>query len=135
MWTPTSFTVYFWPFQTNIIKKLQQICLKNVRPSIQCQDLNPWPLEHDSPAIIPRPGLPLLFSCYMQHRAWQQINSFTKKVLIRACVAYNWFVPCSNVWVFESGLDEVEKQNIKWLQNRGKLSRSIPNLARSTFLL
>ena len=36
--------------------------------SIQCQNLNPWPSEHESPPITTRPGLPsksLHFSLYV----------------------------------------------------------------------
>ena len=37
---------------------LQQINVKKCLSSIWCRDLNPRPLEHDSPPITTRPGLP-----------------------------------------------------------------------------
>ena len=55
---PASFIVYFWSFQTNITTFLQKIYVKNVHSvygaGIQTHD----PLEHESPPITTRPGLP-----------------------------------------------------------------------------
>ena len=56
--TPASFIIYFRSFQTNSTTILQQIPCEKCPFSIQCQDLNPWLLEHESPPITTRPGLP-----------------------------------------------------------------------------
>ena len=47
----------FLSFQTQITT-LQQINVQNCPSSIQCQDSNSQPLEHESPPITTRPGLP-----------------------------------------------------------------------------
>ena len=52
---PASFIGYFRSFQT---KKLQQIYVKKCPSSKWCGDLNPQPLEHESPPVTTRPGLP-----------------------------------------------------------------------------
>ena len=53
--TPASLFIYFRSFQTNIITNFTT----NYCPSsIRCRDSNPRPLEHESPPISTRPGLP-----------------------------------------------------------------------------
>ena len=53
------FFVYFHSFQTNNINFTTNQCEKMSCPSsIQCRDLNPQPLEHESSPINTRPGLP-----------------------------------------------------------------------------
>ena len=44
-------------FQTQI-KILQQMNVKKCPSSIRCRDSNSQPLEHESPTITTRPGLP-----------------------------------------------------------------------------
>ena len=49
----------FGSFETNIISIFTtNRYVKKCSSSIQCQDLNPQPLEHESPPITTRPGLP-----------------------------------------------------------------------------
>ena len=50
---------YFRLFKPTL-QFLQQINVKKYPSSIQCWDLNPQPLEHESPPITTRPGLPSL---------------------------------------------------------------------------
>ena len=50
------FFVYFYIFKQTL-QFLQQINVKNVHP---VHDLNPRPLEHESPPITTRPWLPFL---------------------------------------------------------------------------
>ena len=51
---PGFLIIYFWSFQTNITT----IFTANICENIQSVwDLNPWPLEHESPPISTRPGL------------------------------------------------------------------------------
>ena len=52
---PGLFFVYFQSFQKTI-QFLQQINVKKFPSSIQCRDLNPEPLEHESPPITTRRG-------------------------------------------------------------------------------
>ena len=56
--TPASFVVYFWSFQTTIITNFTTNKCEKCPSSIRCQDLNSHPLEHISPPITTRPGLP-----------------------------------------------------------------------------
>ena len=58
MGIPGLFFVYSRSFQTNISTILQQINVKKCRSSKWHLDLNPRPLEHESPPITTRPGLP-----------------------------------------------------------------------------
>ena len=48
----------FGIFKQTSLQNLQQINAKKCPSSIRCQDLNPWSLEHESPPISTRPGLP-----------------------------------------------------------------------------
>ena len=48
---------YFCLFKQTL-QFLQQIYVNKYPSSIQCGDLNPRPLEHESPPITNRPGLP-----------------------------------------------------------------------------
>jgi len=59
--SPVSFSFIFGLFQTNINKILQQINVKKCPSGIQHWDSNPRPLEHESPPITTRPGLPRNF--------------------------------------------------------------------------
>ena len=55
--TPASFLFIFGPFKQTIFTANQ--CEKMSCPSsIRRRDLNPWPLELESPPITTRPGLP-----------------------------------------------------------------------------
>ena len=49
------FLDYFWSFQTNINKILQQINVKKCPSSIWHWYLNPQPLEHEYPPITTSP--------------------------------------------------------------------------------
>ena len=51
------FFIYFRLFK-NTLQFLQQINMKKCPSSIQCKDLNSCRLEHESPPITTRPGLP-----------------------------------------------------------------------------
>ena len=55
---PASFIIYFRSFQTNIIIIFTTIQCEKCPSSIRCWDSNPWPLDHESPPITTRPGLP-----------------------------------------------------------------------------
>ena len=56
---PGLFFFSFQSFQTNNTIFTTNQCEKMSCPSsIQCQNLNPWPSEHESPPITTRPGLP-----------------------------------------------------------------------------
>ena len=55
----SAFFRLFLAFQTNITILTTNICEKcYVSSSIHCRDLNPHPLEHKSPPITTRPGIP-----------------------------------------------------------------------------
>ena len=56
--TPASLIVYFWYLQRNIITIFTKNICEKCPSSIRCQDLNPRPLENESPLITTRPGLP-----------------------------------------------------------------------------
>ena len=51
-------TVYFRSFQTKIITIFASYICEKCPSSIWCRDLDPQPLEHESPHITARPGLP-----------------------------------------------------------------------------
>ena len=58
---PDLFFVYIWSFQTiNTIFTTNQCEEMSCPSSILCQDSNPRSLEHESPPITTRPGLPPL---------------------------------------------------------------------------
>ena len=48
----------FGLFKQTSLQFLQQIQEKKCPSSIWCRDLNPQPLEHESPPITTRPGFP-----------------------------------------------------------------------------
>ena len=54
----------FSSFATTV-QFLQQINVKKCSSSIQCWDSNPLPLEHESPPITTRPGLPPIKWSYL----------------------------------------------------------------------
>ena len=54
---PGLFFIYFCLFKLTF-QILQQIGMQKCSSSIQCRDSNSQPLEHESPAITTRPGLP-----------------------------------------------------------------------------
>ena len=54
---PASFIILFWSFQTNIITIFTTKICEKCSSSIQCRDLIPQPLEHESPPITNRQGL------------------------------------------------------------------------------
>ena len=56
--TPASLIIYFQSFQTNTITIFTTNICEKCPSSIWCQDSNPQPLEHESPPITTRPGLP-----------------------------------------------------------------------------
>ena len=58
--TPASLIVYFQSFQTNIITNFTANICEKYPSSIWCRDSNPRLLEHESPPITTRPGLPPL---------------------------------------------------------------------------
>ena len=61
--SPGSFSFIFRRFKHTIVKiVLQQINVKKCPSSIRCWDLNPQPLEHESPPLTIRPGLPPIFA-------------------------------------------------------------------------
>ena len=55
--TPTSFSFIFSLFKQTLQIFTTNICEKSPS-SIRCRDLNPQPLERESPPITTRPGLP-----------------------------------------------------------------------------
>ena len=73
--TPASFHL-FSSFQTTL-QILQQLNVKKCPSSIRCWDSNSRPLEHESPPITTRPGLPP--------------ETFFSKVC-------KWVCPCSPKW-------------------------------------
>ena len=66
----------FLSFQTNI-KFLQQIKVKKCPSSIRCQGSNSWPLEHESPPITTRRGLPpsTSFLCFFISQWYLYVES------------------------------------------------------------
>ena len=54
---PGLFLIYFCLFK-HTLQFLQQINVIKCPSSIQCWDSNPQPLEHESPPITTRPGIP-----------------------------------------------------------------------------
>ena len=59
---PVLFFIYFPSSQTNIFTIFTSICEKM---TIQYMVPNPRPLEHESPSITTRPGLPPSLSTYL----------------------------------------------------------------------
>ena len=55
--TPASFIIYFWSFLTNMITIFTSKICEKCPFSIRCRDLNPCPLEHESPSITTRKDL------------------------------------------------------------------------------
>ena len=51
-------TFIFSLLKQTSLQILQQINVRKCPSSIRCRDLNPRPLEHESPNITTRPGLP-----------------------------------------------------------------------------
>ena len=56
--TPTSFIVYFWSFQINIVTIFTTNICEKCPSSIWCRDSNPRPLERESTPVTTKPGLP-----------------------------------------------------------------------------
>ena len=54
----TILSFIFGLFNQTSLQFLKQIFVKKCPSSIQCRDSNPRPLEHESPPITTRPGLP-----------------------------------------------------------------------------
>ena len=52
------FFIYFSSFQTNLITIFTTNKCEKCPSSIRCWDSNPRPLEHESPPMTTRPGLP-----------------------------------------------------------------------------
>ena len=65
---PSLFFIYFCLFQTHITNFTTNRYVKKCPSSIWCEDLNSWPLEHESPPITTRPGLSL-YCCVNCYRA------------------------------------------------------------------
>ena len=57
------FLIYFRLFKHTLNLFLQQIHVSKCPSSIWCRDWNSRPLEHESPPIITRPGLPPYDTC------------------------------------------------------------------------
>ena len=60
--TQASFSFIFGLFKQISLQFLQQIYVKKCPSSLQCQDLNPRPSEHEFLPITTRPGLPPSYS-------------------------------------------------------------------------
>ena len=57
----------FGLFKQTSLHFMHQIYVKKCPSSLQCRDLNPWPLEHESPPITTRPGLlPIIRNVFMR---------------------------------------------------------------------
>ena len=70
---PASFIVYFRSLQTNIITpNIFEKCLSSIR----CRDSNQRPLEHESPPLTTRPGLPPPLSVFISKLSYQS-NQFS----------------------------------------------------------
>ena len=78
------FFIYFHLFQTNIAIFTANICEKCLS-SLRCWDSNSQPLEHQSPPITTRPGLPpfQIFVNFSLHR---------KQQILIHCSRYQWDV-------------------------------------------
>ena len=67
---------------------LQQIYVKKCLSSIPCWDSNPQPLEHESPPIIARPGLPPRLKKFLRRYLGIEKNENLPKlaeIFTRAC--------------------------------------------------
>ena len=117
MGLPRPLFYLFSSFQTQITIFTTNKCEK-CPSSIQCQDLNSRPLEHDSPPITTRPGLPpaLLFICrkrpFYQFSYSQCQNCFgfallrlDKKLFLWEKVIFSYCVSVHSVQVFNIKMD------------------------------
>ena len=87
---PDLFFVYIWSFQTiNTIFTTNQCEEMSCPSSILCQDSNPRSLEHESPPITTRPGLP---PTELDSR-WVQASNNLNRFLITDC-CYLFSINC-----------------------------------------
>ena len=56
----------FGLFKQTSLQFLQQIYVKKCPSSIQCQDSNPQPSEHEPPPITTRPGFPQMLCLFLR---------------------------------------------------------------------
>ena len=80
----------FWSFQTNIITIFTTKICEKCSSSIQCRDLIPQPLEHESPPITNRQGLLPSFgklapSCSLHPSSYVTIDFLLLPTYLHTC--------------------------------------------------
>ena len=118
--TPASFSIIFGRFKQTIQFYNKSMWKMSCPSRIWCRDSNPWPLEHESPPITTRPGLPFMIIMFIfvifKPQKWQQECPWhlTKSLKVQndaldansqSCNLRNWNISHVNMSPFKSNVD------------------------------